>query len=941
MSTDPGLSPSSHVAPPWALDPACPVLDRYRLGPEIGHGGMGRVHRAWDPLLKRPVALKLISGSDPELQIRFLKEAQAQAKVQHPHICRIHEMGTFEGRSYIAMDLVQGRPLSEWRTELEPKAIAALMADVAEAIHAAHLAGLIHRDLKPTNILVERLEGGQLHATVVDFGLAQDYRALDQTLSWAILGTPAFMSPEQARGEALGPATDIYSLGATLYAMLGGQPPYEGVSMAGLLTQQATAAVRSLRKRVPGLPVDLDTLTLHALEAEPAKRYPTALALAQDLRRFVADDPILARPVGPLGRLARWCRRKPALAATLAASTVLLGLLGAWNLHTQRQARLREQAAQRFGMEIRDAEHLLRMERMMPIHDIRPAEARMRARMEAIRLDMAALGASALGPGNYALARGHMALREFPLAIACLDQAWSRGFQAPEVAYAQGLVRLLQWRDRFGNFNARDVPSGTFEADLVQPARAWLQQSRGSKVEQSSYVEGLLAMVEARHDEADRMLKHVLETAPWQYEAWMALGFGVHSRRQWAHRQGIWKEDWEGREAYFAEINAYFEQAQRLAPSDDTIYLERARFHAGAFQLRSARSDRSSLPLDRCEAFLRMARQVRPDGPANELEPGAVLQRAFSMLSSGGDPGPQLREAAGRLEGLSHRSDFQLEADWKVRETNLHHLWWVAAEADWRFGRDATEALGKCTTYRAQRKVIHDAHHVNALTIELQFRASRGQDIEALVQDAQAEAERVVQDQEMCFHRYTAGEFYLEVAKYLRSQGRNPMEPLVAGLQHLSKGEKIDPKMVYTYYHLPRFHALKARLELERRQDASLSIQWALEAARKGLAINPQNAHIRLAEAEARVAEGLVRTAQGQDPTPAWEAARRALDAGDRCNPRYFELFRCRTELEHLAALHAERTGFDPTPFQQRQREAAQRGLRVKGDDEVLKAYLR
>lgn len=619
MSTDPGLSPSSHVAPPWALDPACPVLDRYRLGPEIGHGGMGRVHRAWDPLLKRPVALKLISGSDPELQIRFLKEAQAQAKVQHPHICRIHEMGTFEGRSYIAMDLVQGRPLSEWRTELEPKAIAALMADVAEAIHAAHLAGLIHRDLKPTNILVERLEGGQLHATVVDFGLAQDYRALDQTLSWAILGTPAFMSPEQARGEALGPATDIYSLGATLYAMLGGQPPYEGVSMAGLLTQQATAAVRSLRKRVPGLPVDLDTLTLHALEAEPTKRYPTALALAQDLRRFVAGEPILARPVGPLGRLARWCRRKPTLAATLAASALLLGLLGAWNLHTQRQARLREQAAQRFGMEIRDAEHLLRMERMMPIHDIRPAEARMRARMEAIQRDLATLGAVAQGPGCYALARGHMALRDYVQALACLDRAWGSGFQAPEVAYAQGLVRLLQWQDQFGNFNAIGLRSREREADLVGPAKAWLHRTQGTTVEAAPYVGGLLAMVEGRHDDADRLLMTVLEAAPWQYEAWMARGFSVFNRHQWAFNHGVQKPSLKDLEPIYTQADICFAQAQKLAPSDETIYVERARFHAGVFLERSGRSDRSAHPLDRSEAFLDLARRVRPQGNLTQL----------------------------------------------------------------------------------------------------------------------------------------------------------------------------------------------------------------------------------------------------------------------------------------------------------------------------------
>ena len=213
-------TPESGNQPFWADDPACPRVERFLLGPEIGRGGMGRVHFAWDPMLRRLVAIKLLHGDDPEQHLRLLREARNQAKLDHPRVCRIHDLGMEGERPYIAMQLILGNSLSELRPELDYTGIAALMVEVAGAIHAAHLAGLIHRDLKPANILVTGRGTAQLTPFVVDFGLARDLKSQDETLSWAVMGTPAFMSPEQARGEALGPATDIYSLGATLYAML-------------------------------------------------------------------------------------------------------------------------------------------------------------------------------------------------------------------------------------------------------------------------------------------------------------------------------------------------------------------------------------------------------------------------------------------------------------------------------------------------------------------------------------------------------------------------------------------------------------------------------------------------------------------------------------------------------------------------------------------------
>jgi serine/threonine-protein kinase len=387
------------------------------------------------------------------MHLRLLREARSQARLEHPHICRIHDLGDQEGRPYIAMQLIEGKSLSDLRPELKFEETAALLADVAGAVHAAHRSGVIHRDLKPANILVEG--DGPRHAYVVDFGLARDFQALDQTLSWAVLGTPAYMSPEQTRGEALGPATDIYSLGATLYAMLTGHPPFEGTTLAGLLTQQGRHGVRKVRRLNTDIPLDLETITLKCLEMAPSDRYPTALALEQDLRRFLAGEPILARPVGPLGRLLRWIRRKPALAGTAAAGLLATLLLGGWNYHSREQGRIREAAAQRFGMEIRDAEHLLRIERMMPLHDIRPAEARLRVRWRHPR--ERTISRCLRGPGLYALGAGNCAVTTE--VIKTLESA--RGRFAPRSVthwaayYRQFASKITMWPHQQGRRNRK------------------------------------------------------------------------------------------------------------------------------------------------------------------------------------------------------------------------------------------------------------------------------------------------------------------------------------------------------------------------------------------------------------------------------------------------------------------------------------------------------
>ncbi|WP_165250911.1 serine/threonine-protein kinase [Paludisphaera soli] len=311
------------------------------LGAELGRGGSGVVYEALQPKLGRRVAVKVLGGGpalDDRARGRWLREARAAARVRHPNIVRLHEAGEHDGRLYLILDLIPGGSLRRGAGagRIPPREAARLIEAVARAVEAIHRAGLLHLDLKPANILLDGPPGAdwsELTPLLSDFGVARD--EADAAGGWEALGvrgTPAFMAPEQAAGRpgALGPAADVYALGATLYALLTNRPPSRGgrpIEDPGVPRSAGPTPPRAL---APGLPLDLETIALTCLAKDPARRYASAADLADDLRRWLDGFPIRARPVSAAGRLARWCRRRPALAALAAAlaATVLVALVG-------------------------------------------------------------------------------------------------------------------------------------------------------------------------------------------------------------------------------------------------------------------------------------------------------------------------------------------------------------------------------------------------------------------------------------------------------------------------------------------------------------------------------------------------------------------------------------------------------------------------------------
>jgi tetratricopeptide (TPR) repeat protein/tRNA A-37 threonylcarbamoyl transferase component Bud32 len=310
-----------------------PAIAGYEILGELGRGGMGVVYQARHRKLNRVVALKMVlagSHAAPDDRIRFLAEAEAVAALQHPHIVPLYEFGQQEGLPFFTLEHVPGGSLAAklGGTPLPPKEAARLVEQVARGVHYAHGTGIVHRDLKPANILL----AADGTPKVTDFGLAKRVEVgAGLTASGAVLGTPSYMAPEQARGEGrhVGPAADVYALGAILYECLTGRPPFKAATMAETLLQVLSEEPVPPGRLLPGLPRDLETICLKCLQKERRKRYASADALAEDLRRFQAGEPIRARPVGRLERGWKWARRNPAMAGLAAAVVVALVVVAA------------------------------------------------------------------------------------------------------------------------------------------------------------------------------------------------------------------------------------------------------------------------------------------------------------------------------------------------------------------------------------------------------------------------------------------------------------------------------------------------------------------------------------------------------------------------------------------------------------------------------------
>lgn len=531
-----GGSPALATTPPQDsfAAPTIKSWERYDVLALLGHGGMGAVYKARDRQLGRVVALKFLLGATPGLVQRFHQEARAQARLDHRNICKVYEVGEVEGRPYIAMQYVDGPSLQQASGELSLVRKVQVMQRVALALHYAHQQGIIHRDVKPSNIIMERIADIEFEPVIMDFGLARESQdGNDLTQSGQVMGTPGFMSPEQARGESrrVDARTDVYGLGATLYCLLTGTPPFSAATAALTILQVLSIESPSVRSLDPGIPESIEVIVSKCLNKEPAQRYLSAQHLAEDLQRFLERRPILGRRASWWQRLRfRATANRPLAAAVLVSITSLAALSSYGVLTSFGRYRLEQETARQIEQSKQLGQFVERMEWLVRARYSQPLGMgadfkELQKQISELRSNFDSKTPAGNTIINYGTGRYYLAIHDWENAYLYLQQAESNGFTDPDLYCGLGLAAGEQYNlamirlRRSGDVSFVDKQRAILASQYLIPAKNYLLRCRGQTAKSANYVDALLDFYSGHEDAALLQATFALRQAPWLYEA--------------------------------------------------------------------------------------------------------------------------------------------------------------------------------------------------------------------------------------------------------------------------------------------------------------------------------------------------------------------------------------------------------------------------------------
>jgi tetratricopeptide (TPR) repeat protein len=894
---------------------------RLELKGLLGMGGMGEVHRAWDRGLERAVAVKFFRGAEAREAERLLLEGRLQARVDHPHVVRVYDAGSLQGRACLVLQLVEGRSLADLAPQLTLEARVELLRQAALGVHAAHLQGLVHRDVKPGNVLVEQGPGAP-RALVSDFGLARAEEP-GLTRSGLFAGTLAFMSPEQMLGEGpVGFAADVYGLGATLYAALSGRPPRDASPSppSPESPPQSPKLLRQIADEPPPLPPEvpkpLARVVAKAMERAPGARYESAEALAEDLARYQRGEPVKARRPPWPERALSWSRRNrgAARAMAIAAAAVLVSL--GWGLWSARRASAQALEAARLGALGESMEAELRMEYLSPPHDLRPALARLRAQVEALRPEAARGG----GPASFALGKGLELLGDVEGARAAYERAWQAGFQTPRVAEGLGNSFAAQYRQAHQRAletlepAAREARVGALRAELRDPAIRYLTLA-GAEGWRTAFLRASIALLEGDHPAARARADEVLSLAPGRYEA-LTL-------KAQAHLEESFQQSTDGHlDSALTEAGRASEilrEAARWGRSDPSVAKAAARARVRRVAALAIRGEGSAEELAAAfEAIERAAALLTDDPELLEIQADLLVQRQ-RQTSLAQSPAEMLQSSRETAE--IYRKALQLDPSSVRLLCGLGRALHGVAYALLIQGADPQVAVeeGLSALERAGARAPSDpeVHRVRSslrsdearYLVNTEKPAGR-----ALRQWAEAGEEALrLGVRGAADMKALIGEARLELGVETWKSGGDPRPEIARGVALLEEGMQSSPGRVSVAMNAALGHAEAGDALMAMGEDGWTHFSRARELLGALEAAHPKLASIQVTLVQVLLAEALHRVNAGIDPSAEAAEIRKRIDSAAR-EPRDHIVIDVHLASLRLIEARWERTqGRDPT----------------------------
>jgi serine/threonine-protein kinase len=851
--------------------------------------------------------------------------------------------------------------------------------------------------------MVERSEDGEWKPFVLDFGLAREQAASGLTATGIVIGTIEYMSPEQARGagELLDRRSDVYGLGATLFEVLTGRPPFQGESIMGTMMKVLQADPPSLRSINPRLPIDLETIVAKCLEKEPHRRYESARALAEDLQRYLEGESILARPASYTYRLLRKVG-KHRLAFGVSTAAILMALaFAALGITARLESGRRAALAYRYGQEIKELESTLRFARLLPLHDTKRERALVIARVKRMESESRAGGKGARGPGLYAIGRVAMALHDYDVARGHLERAWrEEEYRLPEVAYALGitLVRLyqreLEVAERIANADLRKARRAELDQQFGKPAREYIGRSRGAATESPEYGEALLALMEKRYPAAIANAAAARAKISWLYEADPLVG-DAHMA---IGREAADKGDYAAADEGFRRAGENYGRAAQKGQSDESIRLSDADRWLGMMGIDSNRGispDRSlEGVIEACDAaiaidpelggsYVKKAAAYRRFGDHllyhSSTDPRGAYQRAIEMTrqaasrnprdattyslmgdsylrigeyeaSIGVDPSASLKQAIG-----SQQKALQIDPALTAAHHGVGYGYWLTGSWEDSHGGDPT------TSFRMAIESYQSAIGISPRYVASHLGAGNvcmvlGQRLNARGEDAAGTFERAIGFYRQCLSinpNLAIAWSNLGMAHWLigglrSTQGEDPRPSLKEAIACCQRAVQIDPQYAYGHMNMGLAHMDTGRYEMGRGRDPRESLRNAESCFKAAMAINAGIAMAHSNLGEALFLEGVYESLRGEDPRPilrrAIEQSREAARINSELDLAYLRLANSYRAL----ALYSVHRGDDPARSIDHARDVIARGLKtnpelasfyaVRGQVEILAA---